>query len=133
MGRFLSDLDVKEIDDKRWMLDEPFFYQSDTLKTVIEIPKGFETDFASVPRLPLIFWLCGDVAHKPAVIHDWIYRKGLYTRPLADETFLEAMEDDNVSFWRRKLMYWGVRIGGASSYKGKPEPEVIFPESKSNV
>ena len=45
------------------------------LKDTITVPTGFFTDFASVPRMPFVFLLFGDVAHEAAVIHDYLYRK----------------------------------------------------------
>lgn len=78
----------------------------------INVPPGFETDFASVPRLPFAYWLTGDTAHKSAVVHDFLCRhdfKDCYiTWKTAAEVFREAMKVEGVPLWRRTLMYWGV-------------------------
>ena len=43
---------------------------------VAVLPFNMETDLASVPRLPLIFWWWGDRVHREAVLHDGTYRCG---------------------------------------------------------
>ena len=125
MSEFLTNLDVTLIDDSAnegrgaWRVDEPFSYQSDIAHRLITIPAGFVTDFASVPRLPIIFWLTGDTSREAAVVHDYLYRTGILPRDTSDKVFFEASAVSGVPGWRRRLMYWGVRLGGALSYKGK--------------
>ncbi len=66
----------------------------------VSVPKDFETDFASVPR---IFWFLPDwaVYSKAPVLHDWLYHSKKImgkriSRKTADLIFLEAMHVD----WR---------------------------------
>ena len=125
MSEFLTNLDVTLIDDSAnegrgaWRVDKPFSYQSEVAHRMITVPAGFVTDFASVPRLPFMFWLTGDTSHEAAVIHDYLYRTGILPRDISDKVLLEASAVSGVPGWRRSLMYWGVRLGGTSSYKGK--------------
>lgn len=81
------------------------------------VPSGFITDFASVPRIPLAYWLTGDSAHMSAVLHDWLCRE-LYPEHMtwleAADVFREAMEAEGVRAWRRWMMYWAVRLFGNS-------------------
>jgi len=72
---FLSTLQVARLPDGQWRLLAPLRYQSAVLGTLIEVPTGFLTDFASVPRLPLAYLLAGDTAHEAAVIHDFLYQR----------------------------------------------------------
>lgn len=86
----------------------------------ITVPKGFHTDFASIPQL--FQGIIGKFGKHmgPAVIHDYLYRTllpGRVTRKEADEIFLEEMADADVSYWKRYTMYWAVRIGGSSSWR----------------
>lgn len=121
MAKFLSELDARCIADNKWTLISPLLYQSD-IAGKIEVPALFITDFASVPRLPLAYLAAGGTAHKAAVIHDWLYWANGCTRKQADEVFLEAMKVTGIPLWRRKLMYWAVRIGAGSvwdKYRGK--------------
>ena len=92
MAYFLSKLEVTLIDNDaaegrgEWSLDEDFSYQSDVAAMKITAPKGFHTDFASVPRLPIVFWLAGDTSTQAAVIHDWLYTSKIVPRRIADGT-----------------------------------------------
>ena len=109
-AEFLSPLEVSREKGLGWRLLRPFIYKSEVLKQTIFVPAGYVTDFASVPRLPLAFLLTGDHAHASAVIHDYLVEYQAVPRPVADRVFLEAMEVEGVSWWRRKLMYAAVRI-----------------------
>ena len=82
----------------------------------ITVPKGFYTDFASIPRLCQM--LISPVGRhvKAAVIHDYLYQNKKPTRKEADKIFLEAMKVLGVAWWRRWIMYRAVRHFGGSSY-----------------
>ena len=120
MSRFLTPLDVELIDDSdgggTWVLRSPLAYESNVAGCVICAPEGFRTDFASVPRAPVVYWLTGDVAHAAAVIHDYLYSTGGVTRKQADDVLLEAMAVTGVPAWRRYAMYWAVRAFGATHF-----------------
>jgi hypothetical protein len=118
MGEFKSPLMVKYQSDSSWLLVDDFIFKSRLCEFPIVVPAGFETDFASVPRIPLAYLLAGDCAHEAAVIHDYLYRTGKADRKTADEVFLEAMEAQGIGAWRRYGMYWAVRLFGGSAYKG---------------
>jgi len=118
---FLTPLQTELIGEKDgraiWRLLAPLIYRTDDCAIVV--PKGFECDFASVPRLPLAYLTCGDTAHEAATVHDYLYRADAIPsvdRETADRVFLEAMESAGESWWRRKLMYRMVRMFGGSSY-----------------
>ena len=119
VAEFLNDLDARlKDDDKIWIIDSPLVYISDILGK-ITVPLGFETDFASVPRVPLFYTLFGDRAHRESVVHDMLYRMDALptaTRKQADKVFLEAMKCRGKSWFVRYPMYWGVRAGGLPSY-----------------
>ena len=97
-----------------WELQEEFvYYVGSTLSgEVVFVPRGFKTDFASIPK---IFWsIIGGPTGKytnAAVVHDYLYVKGTYTRKRTDQIFLEAMKGLKVSWWKRKAMYFAVRVG----------------------
>jgi len=78
MGRFLTDLKVERIPNGKWRLLEPLIYESRTVGVIIA-PTGFETDFASVPRIPFAYWFFGGMNDKEGVIHDWLYNTGHVT------------------------------------------------------
>ncbi|MFH2076618.1 MAG: DUF1353 domain-containing protein, partial [Pseudomonadota bacterium] len=67
MSKFLTELDARLVkDDRIWKLDSPLIYESDLLG-LIEVPEGFETDLASVPRVPFVYMLWGGKAHREGV------------------------------------------------------------------
>lgn len=118
---FLTDLNVKTVDDGFSKLRSPLQFYSRSLKRVIEVPIGFVTDGASVPRLPIVFLLVGGKAKRAAAVHDFLYQThGTRSRRQADLVFYEGMKVDGVSMWARELMYAGVRIGGFSSWADGP-------------
>lgn len=116
MSRFLTScvLEVADNqDDGKWILREKLTYLSEAARRTIDVPAGFRTDLASVPRLPVVYLLCGDCAREAAVVHDYLYTTHQVDRATADAVLREASAVTGVATWRRWLMYWGVRIGGA--------------------
>jgi hypothetical protein len=121
MAKFLTELDAVCITDKIWCLDEPLIYESDTVG-MVEVPKGFYTDFASVPRLPIAYMAFGGRAHREAVLHDYGYRSDAtptMTRKQVDDLFLEAMTERGKGWFTRYAMYWAVRIGAGGNWHRK--------------
>ena len=71
------------------------------------------------PRVPVFYSLFGDRAHREAVIHDWLYRIDsvpLATYAQANEVFFEAMNVRRKPFYIRYPMWWGVVLGGWTTY-----------------
>lgn len=130
MSAFLTPLDVRLVDglanDGRgeWELLNDFSYQSDYARCTITAKKGERTDFASVPRKPLIWLVAGDKGHKAAVIHDHLYRTQELDRETSDEVLKEAMLVEGYSVEEADAFYFGVRVGGGSHY-GVASPVAI--------
>jgi Protein of unknown function (DUF1353) len=103
---------VEELDDERWQLVDPVTYEGNTETFVV--PAGFETDFASVPRV--FVWLLPRYGKytKAAILHDWLcarVRAGTFDRADADGLFRRSMRELGVPFVRRWLMWAAVRWG----------------------
>lgn len=114
--RFLTPVYVRlERDDTRTLL-APVQYESKLTGKTYTVPAGFNTDFASVPRVPVAFLLTGGTADRPAIVHDFLYRTGAEDRKTCDAIFAEAMEATGVAAWRRGLMWAGVRVGGRAHH-----------------
>lgn len=119
MSSFTTPLIVKALENRRWELVEPFDYRTELYAKTryINVPKGFVTDFASIPQL---FWSIlppwGDYG-KAAVVHDWLYYIGTYTRREADLIFREAMKVLGVNWFVRGIMYNAVRWFGGGAWK----------------
>ena len=116
---FLSNLHTVAHDRGEWRLTRPLTYSSVRYGQAIEAPAGFITDYASVPRLPVVFAMTGDRGHKAAVIHDWLYRHGAphWSRAQADQIFRDALLESEPS-WRAWVMWAGVRGGGWRAWRG---------------
>jgi hypothetical protein len=122
MSAFLTPLDVELVSDATnsgrgtWRLTAPLVYRSDVAGQTFTVPVGFETDYASVPRVALAFVLCGDTAHAASAVHDWLYTFHPVTRDVADAVLREAALVSGVPAWRAALLWAGVRIGGGGSH-----------------
>ncbi|EBS7732398.1 DUF1353 domain-containing protein [Salmonella enterica] len=117
MSRFTTPAILEMLGHYNWRVYEPFeFYLSDDESDVIEVPVGFITDLATVPR---IFWMLlppdGKYA-KAAIIHDYLYDNALRTKREADRIFLDGMTVLGVPRWKRMIMYYAVRLFGQGMY-----------------
>lgn len=124
MSKFLTNLEGVWIDDTRFVLTKPLIYQSDILaketsikEGILNVVVGFTSDFASVPRVPVIYFAFGDRAHHESVLHDALYKTGTVSRKMADAVFLEAMKARGKKWWIRTGMWLGVRLGGYGAWK----------------
>lgn len=139
---FTTDLDVqlKCGSDKIWIVKSPLKYWSKLLNRLLVVPHWFEseaaptenllfeTDFASVPRLPIAYDLYGDRAHREGVLHDAMYRidfPGNITFMQANRVFLEAMKSTGKPFYVRWPMFMAVCVGGYPSYHKKKMSDQI--------
>ncbi|ECE6803540.1 phage tail protein [Salmonella enterica subsp. diarizonae] len=117
MSRFTTPAILEMIGHYNWRVYEPFaFYLSDDESDVIEVPAGFITDLATVPR---VFWILlppdGKYA-KAAIIHDYLYDNALRTKKEADRIFLDGMTVLGVPKWKRTVMYYAVKLFGRGNY-----------------
>lgn len=132
--KFTTALQLERLEDTSrdgrgtWRLLGRLGYSSDLIGQV-DVPQGFVTDLASVPRLPVAYFLAGGLAHAAAVVHDWLYTTHQVERATADAVFREACQACGVSAWRAWVMWLGVRAGGASSWAAtgpRQAPEVAI-------
>ena len=85
----------------------------------IDVPAGYVTDLASVPRaLWTVFPPHGRYA-KAAIVHDYLYSNAIGSKRWADKVFLEAMGVLDVPKWRKWVMYFAVRLFGRGNYGEK--------------
>lgn len=115
MSRFTSILLVSPLaDGKTWVLMREFGYDvgAEGSSDRINVPMGFQTDFASIPRP---FWVIlpkwGNYGNA-AVIHDWLYWSQGRPRRAADGVLLEGMLVLGVGVVVRSMIYWAVRLFG---------------------
>jgi hypothetical protein len=117
---FPDELDVrwiKRFDDgrRRFTLLKPF-RQVHEDGTVDEIPAGFTSDGASIPRC--LWRLESPYGHllEPAIAHDMRYRLKIGGREQADNYFREGIRVTSVAKWKRPLIYQGVRTFGGGGW-----------------
>ena len=122
MGQFLDDeiyVSQQLGEKKDWRLRASLSYLSEELGLHVEAPKGFETDFASIPWFFRRLLPRTGTYNGAAVIHDFLCRCGQISRANADIMFREMMRDLNVKPWKIWVMYKGVRLG---SLTHNPQP-----------
>ena len=103
-------------DNQTWALTRSLQYAIGNTGVILTVPRGFVTDFASIPKL-LWWWLSPhDYYSRAAVVHDYLYWTQQCTRLQADNLLLIAMKESNVSSERQLLVYRGVRLGGESAW-----------------
>lgn len=114
----ITELKTTPIDDKYWLVNEEYRYQ--TSKGLVVVPKGFRTDYASVPKIFRNIINTYGKHGRAAVVHDWLYSskcKINITRAEADKIFLEIMVEWSVKKYKRILMYMLVRMFGESHFR----------------
>ena len=117
-GRFdgsqLLDDSVNGTGRAQFRLLAPFGYKIDRESFLLEVvaPRGYVTDYASIPRF---FWRVfppwGKYRHA-AVIHDVLYSDRSCPRAMADAIFLDAMNALGVPWYQRWPIYAAVRCFG---------------------
>lgn len=111
---FLTELSLVVLNDSSFRLKEDFYVNVKCNELVI--PEGFETDLASVPRLPIVYLTMGSTGHKAAVLHDWLYATNMFPREECDSIFYEALLECGLNKIHAYTMFLGVRAGGGAPY-----------------
>ena len=105
-----SDVILQPLKSHKFKVVKSFKYKD------INIPFGFRTDGASVPR---IFWSLfppNRTDYLPcAIIHDYLCDKGEYRK--ADEYFKECLKELQVDKFSRTIMYLAVRLYHLIKYR----------------
>lgn len=114
MARFLDQLVVSPLaDGLQWALMADFRYQDDW---IIEVPKGFVTDFASIPQQLWSILPPWQRYGAAAVVHDWLYWDQTHTREQADNVLKDAMTALGVHDATISQIYNAVRLFGDSAW-----------------
>jgi hypothetical protein len=110
------------VDGKNWLVSDGFTYWLNK-NEFVDIPSGFLTDFASIPRPLKVLWPSpGGPWDLPAVVHDYLYRYAevehvngslrTINRGEADQIFRDGMDLQEVRESAEACIYRGVRLGG---------------------
>lgn len=122
MSRFLSELAAQLVNEQAnlWQLTQPLAYQSDLLGKTVTVPAGFQTDFASVPRMLGVYDFAGGKCNRAATLHDYAYTVQFVDRETADKLLREAILASGYDAFTADAFYEAVRVGGASHWKPQP-------------
>lgn len=149
MDRFNDYLHVTFFPPKWWRLEQKLTYRDVDLSEChnrilkqfevdispsnrITVPPKFFSDLASVPRICWWFVAPFDIA-RPAVIHDYIYRKLRgdkgnikKARKIADDMLYNSIDliTPEVSRVKKAAIYYGVRLFGWIGLRYGKNPEI---------
>ena len=112
--KFKNKASVTHIGKKLFRLNEPLTIYSSALGMEVTAPKGFLTDFASIPWFAQSFVQVLGNNIRSAIIHDWLCtnkgkEKTKLTQKQADALFLEGLKIDEVRWGKARIMAAGVR------------------------
>ncbi|MFC3939168.1 DUF1353 domain-containing protein [Pseudomonas gingeri NCPPB 3146 = LMG 5327] len=116
---FESDLELRHRPGHtRWQVVRPLQYVTLDGRR-IQVPIGYLSDLASVPRLAR--WLIDreePAARRPSVLHDRIYTHEThrFTKAEADRIFYDALREEGMNTALAWLMWQAVRIGGRGTW-----------------
>jgi len=112
MSHFSSNF-IAEAVDGGWRLRQGLVYHSDILGRIVEVPEGYITDLASVPRLfRFIVPVANARNRRAAVVHDYLctHGKGIVKhQKQADQVFREALGVVGLGRMRSAALYYPVR------------------------
>ena len=99
-----------------WRLLRDLIFKSAEFGSIV-VPEGFVTNYASVPRLPIVYWYCGDRVYEEPALHDYLYTVRHLPRVEADKIFLESLlSNPKIPDGMARTMYAAVRVFGNSSW-----------------
>lgn len=105
-------------DSQAWITVENVEYIIGSTTERIIVPKGFVTDFASIPQG---LWSFGLSPHgqysRAALIHDYLYWSQGCSRPQSDNLLLIAMKESEVGNFDEFAIYQGVKLGGSGAWR----------------
>lgn len=135
---------IARLADNVYVVIYPLRYRVGQTPYVIEVPRGFITDLASIPRA-LWWWESPlDRSMAPAIVHDYLYWDQTCTKDEADAVLYIAMKENGVSKVTREGVYAGVttplgdsafekntraRLGGESRYFTSRYTDILLDRS----
>ena len=114
MSKFLQThiiLSVPQSGDIRTLMAD-MNYLSDLVNENIVVKSGLRTDLGSIPQLLQNIFPKDGKAMFAYILHDHLYKIGMYERDICDDILEEAMEVLGVNWFTRKSVRSGLKIGG---------------------
>ena len=101
----------------QYVITEPLSYSFQG-KFEIVVPKGFKTDFATIPNwIPFLRPKNGKWK-KASVVHDFLCKKEGFPKGMADRIFYYAMLDDEASVFTAFVLWSAVRLSHIVTLQG---------------
>ena len=113
---------VPQSGDIRTLMEDLSYY-SDIAEEWITIKSGLKTDLGSIPSVLRGIFPNDGKAMFGYILHDGLYKVGKYSRDKTDDILEEAMECLGVSWWRRKSVRGGLKLGGWVAWNNHREKE----------
>lgn len=113
---FINDSCIKPLIDYHYLTCNDIEFKVNGITFIV--PKGFETDLASIPKIawPIIAPFHSSLI-RSAIIHDWLYKSNcFFTRKQSDVIFYHLLINDDVSHVKAGLIYFAVRWFGWNYY-----------------
>jgi len=102
--------------DGEWRLHEAVIVKRG--KFNFTVPEGFLTDLASVRWWMKWVFPNNGKASYPAVVHDYLYKSGFYSKEESDRLFYELLVENKIPKWKAYCMYMGVFWFGCFAWFG---------------
>ena len=112
--------------------DFSFHYDGPDGLEIYTVPKGFVTNFASIPKILWSVYGPIGTATKASVIHDYLYSNASVSRLKADQIFRDGIVTVDGKKTKANVFYRAVRTFGAGQYDGMPPEPFIENENKSD-
>lgn len=106
-------LEVRKLSGRKWRVlkNIKFVHNINGKIVCVEVPAGFVTDFASVPRPFWVFTPPDGKYTMAAVVHDYLCsHPKIMKRKAADELFMEIAEKSGVGRATAYIMFASIRI-----------------------
>lgn len=139
-GEFVGELVVQLLEEDRsghslWRLTQDLGFRSVVSGLTIVAKAGEVTDFASIPRVPILYLCEGDRGHKAAVIHDHLYQESPHTmeRLAADNVLKEALIVEGFSEEEAQAWWVAVRFAGGGHWDANLSVVHVSPQAAQDV
>jgi len=102
-----------------YFLTKPIAWKPDRDQGEFEavyVPRGFVTDFASIPRVFCSVLPSDGEYTYPAIVHDYLYWTQTRPRDVADKILRFGMQDFGIGAAKIEVIYEAVRLGGGSAW-----------------
>jgi hypothetical protein len=131
-------------DNHDWIVAQPMVYTIGSTTERVVVPRGFVTDFASIPPALAPFGLTPHGQYsRAAIVHDYLYWSQGCTRAQADRLMVIAMKESGTGGFDEFAIYRGVDLGGGGAWAantraraaGVPRivPDEFIPPADPNV